>query len=78
MAGFATNNTDHLIRSNLWSTDLKEVLLAETMGLGFVRMLTEFPDGTTLNIPSIGQAEVLDYVEGQAVRYTAMDKPTLH
>jgi hypothetical protein len=27
----------------------------------------------TINIPSIGQAEVLDYAEGQAVRYTAMD-----
>lgn len=32
-----------------------------------------FPDGDTLNIPSIGQAEVIDYDEGQAVRYTAMD-----
>ena len=32
-----------------------------------------FPDGDTLNIPSIGQAEVNDYVEGQAVSYTAMD-----
>lgn len=32
-----------------------------------------FPDGDTLNIPSIGQAEVLDYDEGQSVRYTAMD-----
>lgn len=36
-------------------------------------MITDFPDGDTLNIPSIGQAEVLDYDEGQAVRYTAMD-----
>ena len=32
-----------------------------------------FPDGDTLNIPSIGQAEVIDYDEGQSVRYTAMD-----
>lgn len=32
-----------------------------------------FPDGDTINIPSIGQAQVLDYVEGDAVRYTAMD-----
>lgn len=73
MAGFQTNNTDHVIRSNLWSTDLKEILLGELVGMGFVRMLTDFPDGVTLNIPSIGQAEVLDYVEGQAIRYTAMD-----
>jgi hypothetical protein len=73
MSGFATNTTDHLIRSNLWTTDLKDVLEGELLGLGFVKMLTEFPDGDTLNIPSIGQAEVLDYVEGQAIRYTAMD-----
>ncbi len=32
-----------------------------------------FPDGDTINIPSIGQAEVQDYVEDQQVRYTAMD-----
>lgn len=32
-----------------------------------------FPDGDTLNIPSIGQAEVLDYAEGQAIKYSAMD-----
>lgn len=73
MAGFSTTNTDHLIRSNLWSTDLKEVLLADMMGMKHVRMLTDFPDGDTFNIPSIGQAEAYDYVEGQAVRYNAMD-----
>jgi len=73
MAGFTTNNTDHLIRSNLWTSDLKEVLLANLMGMKHVRMLTDFPDGDTFNIPSIGQAEAYDYVEGQAIRYNAMD-----
>jgi len=71
--GFSTLNDDHLIRSNLWSSDLKEVLEGELLGMGFVKMLSDFPDGDTLNIPSIGQAEVLDYTEGQAIRYTAMD-----
>lgn len=70
---FSTMNNDHLIRSNLWSNDLKEVLEDELMGMRYVRMLTDFPDGDTINIPSIGQAEVLDYDEDQAVRYTAMD-----
>lgn len=73
MSGFSTLSNDHLIRSNLWTTDLKEVLEAPLMGMGHVKMLTDFPDGDTLNIPSIGQAEVQDYDEGQAVRYTAMD-----
>lgn len=46
---FATNNTDHIIRANLWSSDLKEVLEAELMGMGFVNMITDFPDGDTIN-----------------------------
>lgn len=73
MSGFATASNDHLIRSNLWSSDLKEVFLDELMATKYVKMIDEFPDGDTLNIPSIGQAEVLDYVEGQAIRYSAMD-----
>ena len=32
-----------------------------------------FPDGNTLNIPSIGQAEINDYVENAAIQYHAMD-----
>lgn len=73
MAGFSVGNNEHLIRSQLWSSQLKEVLEDELMGMKYVDMITDFPDGDTLNIPSIGQAEVLDYEEGQAIRYTAMD-----
>jgi hypothetical protein len=72
MAGFTTA-VDHLTRSNLWSSQLKEVLEDELMAMKYVDMITDFPDGDTLNIASIGQAEVLDYDEGQAIRYTAMD-----
>jgi hypothetical protein len=74
MAGFARGtNADHLVRANLWSTQLKEVLLDELFAMKYVDMITDFPDGDTLNIPSIGQAEILDYAENQPVRYTAMD-----
>jgi hypothetical protein len=73
MAGFSTGNNEHLIRSTLWSSQIKEVLEDELMGTKYVDMITDFPDGDTLNIPSIGQAEVLDYDEGQAIRYTGMD-----
>lgn len=72
MTWYASND-DHLIRSNIWSTDLKEVLEDELIGTKYVDMLDGFPDGDTFNIPSIGQAEVLNYVEGTAVRYTGMD-----
>jgi hypothetical protein len=73
VSGFTASNNEHLIRSNLWSSQIKEVLLDELFATKFVDMITDFPDGDTLNIPSIGQAEVIDYDEGQAVRYTAMD-----
>ena len=73
MSGFTTANTQHLIRSQLWSTQLKEAFEDELMGMKYVDFLTDFPDGDVFNIPSIGQAEVLDYGEDQAIRYTAMD-----
>ena len=73
MSGFSAHSDAHLIRSNLWSNDLKEMFEADLMGMKYVDMITDFPDGDTLNIPSIGQAETMDYAEGQAVRYTAMD-----
>lgn len=45
----------NLVRANLWSDQLKEVLVDTLMGQQFVNWLTNFPDGTTFNIPSIGE-----------------------
>lgn len=74
MSGISyATHSDHLVRANLWSNQVKEVLLDELMGTKYVDMITDFPDGDTLNIPSIGQAEVMDYAEGQGVKYTGMD-----
>lgn len=73
MSGWQTSSNDHLIRSNLWSSQIKEVLQDELIAMTYVDMLSEFTDGDTFNIPSIGQAESNDYVEGQAIRYSAMD-----
>lgn len=73
MSGFMTTNTEHLIRSNLWTQRLKEKFESELYAQRYIDWLTDFPDGDTFNIPSIGDPEVLDYEEGQAIRYTAMD-----
>jgi hypothetical protein len=70
---FETGSSEHLIRSNLWSSDLKEVFEEDLFAMKYIRMITDFPDGTTLNIPSIGQAEVSDYAEGMPVTYTSFD-----
>ncbi len=71
---FTTANTALLRRGEVWSNQLKDVLQDELMAQGYVRWLTEFPDGDTFTIPSIGASvNVRDYVEDQAVVYDAMD-----
>ena len=70
---FSTQTNQHLIRSNIWSSQLKELLQDELFAMRYVDMITDFGDGDTLNIPSIGQATYNNYTENQPVRYTAMD-----
>jgi hypothetical protein len=69
----STGNTDHLIRSDLWSTQLKELFDDELFALRYIDWMDSFPDGETFHIPSIGQAEATDYEEGQAITYSALD-----
>jgi hypothetical protein len=73
MAGFMTGNTQNLLRTNIWSRQIKELLLDELNAMKFVRIISDFPDGVTLNIPSIGEAETGDFTEGQAIKYNTMD-----
>lgn len=68
-----TANTGLLTRQEIWSRELKDVLLDELMAQKYVRWLSEFPDGNTFTIPSIGEATVRDYVENTAVMYDALD-----
>jgi hypothetical protein len=72
MAGFNDANTANLLRTNLWSRQIKELLLDELNAMKFVRIIQDFPDGTQINIPSIGEAETADFTEGQAIKYNAM------
>lgn len=73
MAGMTTGNSSHLIRAEIWSTELKEVLQDELYGMGHVDFLTEFPDGTQFTIPSIGDLQVDDYAEDTGVKYRPLD-----
>jgi len=73
MAGFTDMNNQYLIRTQLWSRQIKELLLDELNAMKFVKVLSDFPDGYTLNIPSIGEAETADFNEGQAIKYNAFD-----
>lgn len=73
MAGFQDANTQFLLRTQLWSRQIKELLLDELNAMKFVRIISDFPDGQLINIPSIGEAETADFTEGQAVKYNSMD-----
>lgn len=73
MSGMTTANTEMLRRSELWSSQLKEILEDELMAKGYVNWLSEFPDGDTFTIPSIGQAVVRNYSEDTPVQYDPID-----
>lgn len=73
MSGFTAGNNEHLIRSAIWSADIKQVLEEELFAQQYVRMITDFPDGDTINIPSIGAMESNDYSEDTPVQYNRMD-----
>jgi len=72
-SGFTVATNEHLIRDEVWSKQLKQLLLDDLFATKFVRILTDFPDGTVFTIPSLGEAETADFAEGQAVLYNKMD-----
>src|SRR5258707_5704071 len=73
MAGFTDQSNQHLIRTSLWSRQLKELLLDELNAMKFVKVIADFPDGYTINIRSLGEAETADFNENMAVKYNQMD-----
>jgi hypothetical protein len=70
-----SSNADmqRLIRAEVYSSELKEILRDEMMAQSVVRMLDGFPDGDTFTIPTIGETTVADYTEDNAVSYVPMD-----
>jgi len=69
---YSTVNT-HLVRAELWSDQLKDILQDRLQGTKYVRWLSNFPDGNTLTIPSIGEIPMRETGENTPVVYDAMD-----
>jgi len=69
---YNTVNT-HLVRAELWSDQLKDILQDRLQGTKYVRWLSNFPDGNTLTIPSIGEIPMRETGENVPVVYDAMD-----
>lgn len=76
MAGFEVRTNEHLIRSSLWSNQLKTLLLDDLNAIKYVRMLDLPSDygSSTFNIPSLGEAETDDFVEGGRIKYSKLDE----
>lgn len=70
---FTSSNTAVLRRSEVWSSQLKDVLMDDLNATQWVNWLSEFPDGDTFTVPSIGEATVRDYSEDTPVVYDALD-----
>lgn len=68
-----TANADALIRSEVWSQQLKDILEEELFAQNWVDWMTDFPDGNQFTIPSVGQASTQDVVENEDVKYEALD-----
>lgn len=74
MAGFTSTSPDFLVRGEVWSSQLKDVLMDELVAQKYITWLTEFPDGDTFTIPTIsGQMQVDNYEEDTSIQYHAMD-----
>lgn len=74
MAGMDyTQVNANLVRAELYSTELKDILQERLMADGMVRWLQNFPDGNQLTIPSIGELPMREVSEGTPVAYDALD-----
>lgn len=74
MAGFQTNTNQFLIEDEVWSKQMKQLLLDDLYATKFVRIIGDFPTGNLINIPSIGEATTHDFAEGQSVMYEKLDE----
>jgi len=63
----------NLVRSELWSDQIKEILLDRLQGTKYVRWLSGFPDGNQFTIPSIGEIPMRETAENSPVVYDALD-----
>lgn len=63
----------NLVRAELWSQELKDILLDKLQGQQYVRWIDTFPDGTQFTIPSIGEIPMREATELAPVVYDSLD-----
>jgi len=62
-----TTTNSSVIRTDVWSQEIKDILQEELMLDQKVRWIQDFPDGETLHIPTLSELNVRDYTEGSEV-----------
>lgn len=73
MPGMDSTASDLLIRAEVWSTELKDILTDILQGQKYVNWMSNFPDGTTFTIPSIGEIPMRETAENMPVVYDTLD-----
>jgi hypothetical protein len=63
----------NLVRAELWSDQIKEILKDKLQGTKYVKWLSGFPDGNQFTIPSIGDMPMREATESNPVVYDALD-----
>lgn len=72
-----TGNTQAFIDAEVYSQFILENLNDGLLPEGFYRSVTDFPNGTTLNIKSVGTVTIQDVEENTAVSYQPIDTNTI-
>jgi len=72
MSTINTGSNSELIRSELWQKQLEEALYEKLHGLPMVRQL-DFPDGSKMTIPSLGQPGVRELPEDAEMTFDGID-----
>lgn len=72
-SGFTVATNTDFLRQNVYSKQITRALEDDLFAMRFVRTITDFPDGVTLNMPRLGVAESSDFAEGQAIKYQRFD-----
>lgn len=73
MSGNTTHTTEALIRESVYSQVIFDELYMGFLPEGITRDVSDFPDGTVLNIPTFGEVVIKDVIEDQDTPIDSID-----
>jgi len=73
MSGNTTHTTQALIRESVYSQVILDELMMGFLPEGITRDVSDFPDGTVLNIPTFGEVVIKDVIEDQDTPIDTID-----